>query len=927
MHLSGYERGRSVSWSSFLKARAASLAFLVFALLLGTGSYAIAQTSTPPEITSAGPFTVNEGETAVATLAATDSDTAFGDLTWSTTGGADSSAFSLSSAGVLAFASAKDYEQPDDADSDGAYEVTVQVNDGANTDSADLVVTLGNVIELTALTGPATVDYAENKAVRAGTYSASSEADNDGLSWSLSGDDADDFRIDEPGGVLRFDIDAVSPNLFPSQPDFEAPDDADADGVFEVTVEVGDGTDSHTLDVEVTITDEDEDEAATLTLSTTRPRQGEAVTATLADEDGVTGTPTYVWERSEGRSDWVTISGAIAASYTPDAAVTGHFLRVTASYDDEHGSGHAAEAMSKEVVVAKLLHSLAVTTDDTAEGADWRQFKPTFDARTLHYSVGCNDSDTMSLTLSAQDADARMAVDGVQVGNPGAETATTVSQVVSEDSAVRITLTGSDGGVTTYVVHCIPDRLDEVTTVKRTQTGITEDLIMFPRKKGGSAFLVIIDNNGVPRFIREPDAYDVGLYFRWYRIDEGNEWRYAYGAQQVHTFKVVVLDQNLEMSEDVQTVAPLQTTDFHDYWVLPNGNYLLLAYEPATRDFSFLPFGTHSRSDRVQDSAIQVRTPEGQALYTWNSFDHMGLEDCNVNISDIGDYAHVNSLQMLDDGDIIASFRRCHKILRIDPDEDKVVWRVGPTSMTDEQWEAKDRGPAPFKLIGDPEGEFAGQHAAQLLPNGHLIMFDNGQPTMVNPWTGERKREDNIFGRGVEYAIDAENGEAIFIRDQSLHGTRDFPAGPGGHIDVLSNGDWLVNWGHGVSAAGRKRIDEVATQVDGDTGEEKWSLKVIHNADVDYFGPRQEQAVRAISLNPVALTDVPAPLGAEVIEEESAFSYSTTADRPAVVVAFNRPVVDFAKDAPSVSVTGATIESVSAYRKAGVSAHAYKFVL
>ena len=171
-----------------------------------------------------------KGETAVATLTADDSDTNAGDLIWSKTGGADSGKFSLTSAGVLTFSAAKDYEAPDDADADGTYEVTVQVSDGSETDSADLVVTLENVVELTALSGPATVDYEENRAVRVGAYSASSEADQDGLTWSLSGEDASSFSIDEPEGVLRFDLAVVSPNLFSPQPDYDAPADADSDG-------------------------------------------------------------------------------------------------------------------------------------------------------------------------------------------------------------------------------------------------------------------------------------------------------------------------------------------------------------------------------------------------------------------------------------------------------------------------------------------------------------------------------------------------------------------------------------------------------------------------------------------------------------------------------------------------------------------------
>ena len=110
------------------------------------GTTLTAPTDAPPEI-SALTFTVDEGKTAVATLTAEDQDTAAADLEWSKAGGADAGRFTLSTAGVLAFAAAPDYENPGDADADRTYEVTVQVSDGTHTDTEDVVVTVKNVDE------------------------------------------------------------------------------------------------------------------------------------------------------------------------------------------------------------------------------------------------------------------------------------------------------------------------------------------------------------------------------------------------------------------------------------------------------------------------------------------------------------------------------------------------------------------------------------------------------------------------------------------------------------------------------------------------------------------------------------------------------------------------------------------------------------
>ena len=176
-----------------------------------------------PVITTTSPILVPENETAVATLTASDDDTPIADLTWTipsgADGGADADHFTLSEGGILAFIAAKDYEAPDDADADGTYEVTVQVSDGTETDSADLVVTLENVVELTTFSGPTMVTFAENGATRVATFSYSSDEDRDGIQWTLTaGVDRGHFSLDSPPGALRFALARSPRGSSPSRP-------------------------------------------------------------------------------------------------------------------------------------------------------------------------------------------------------------------------------------------------------------------------------------------------------------------------------------------------------------------------------------------------------------------------------------------------------------------------------------------------------------------------------------------------------------------------------------------------------------------------------------------------------------------------------------------------------------------------------------
>ena len=184
-----------------------------------------------PVITTVGPLNVDENETTVATLSADDEDT--GEvLTWSITGGDDNSHFSLTDAGELTFNDAKDFESLDDTDTDGAYEISVEVNDGTLTTSANLQVQLQGVNEFVPVIstlGPFGV--AEDQ-TEVATLTATHDDDGETLTWSITGGpDEAHFSMDENTGVLSFI----------GVKDYEAPDDTDGDGIYDFMVQVTDG--------------------------------------------------------------------------------------------------------------------------------------------------------------------------------------------------------------------------------------------------------------------------------------------------------------------------------------------------------------------------------------------------------------------------------------------------------------------------------------------------------------------------------------------------------------------------------------------------------------------------------------------------------------------------------------------------------------
>ena len=100
-----------------------------------------------PSFTSPETFGAPENQTAVGTVAASDSDTDDSVTGYAIQGGADASKFSLvivDSTGVLTFASAPNFEAPADADTDGDYVVVVRATSGtgARVKTADQTITV-----------------------------------------------------------------------------------------------------------------------------------------------------------------------------------------------------------------------------------------------------------------------------------------------------------------------------------------------------------------------------------------------------------------------------------------------------------------------------------------------------------------------------------------------------------------------------------------------------------------------------------------------------------------------------------------------------------------------------------------------------------------------------------------------------------------
>ena len=247
-----------------------------------------------------------------------------------------------------------DYETKD------TYMVTVIATDSYG-ESASITVTITVIDENEGpeVTGQDRVEYAEKGEGAVATYTATDPELAGAIEWSLAGDDAGAFEIDEDSGVLTF----------AEVPDYEMAADDDTNNVYAVTV-VATDADGMTTSEEVTVTVTNVDEAGTVTLSAVAPYPGVDLTATHTDPDeGAVGAE-WQWSRSRSKtsSNYADIEDAEAATYSPTSGDVGFYLRATVTYNDGEGEGKSAMATSAHTVQAiNLPNAGPEFTDDDAD--------------------------------------------------------------------------------------------------------------------------------------------------------------------------------------------------------------------------------------------------------------------------------------------------------------------------------------------------------------------------------------------------------------------------------------------------------------------------------------------------------------------------------------------------------------------------------
>lgn len=297
----------------------------------------------------------------------------------------------------------------------------------------------------------------------------------------------------------------------------------------------------------------------------------------------------------------------------------------------------------------------------------------------------------------------------------------------------------------------------EITFLVEPQSGLYDANIFSNVKSPGEAYMSILGPDG--QVLWEIESPGFGTDFKLNR----NGLPTYFGVFQ-QNWKM--LDTNGEI---IRSFIMLNgyTPDEHDFQILPNGNYLLFAYDDQLVDMSQVVDGGNPNA-LVEGFVVQEIDYDNNLIMQWRSWDYLEITDNEEQnlLSDNINAFHINAVEVDVDGHIIISCRHTNEITKYDRNTGVIIWRLSINAS------------GQFDFIGD-EG-FSFQHDCRGLGDDRYLLFDNAN------LTGQESRV-------VEYQLDLENGTATKVWEY-IHPEGIFSSSRGG-CKRLPNGNTIIMWG------------------------------------------------------------------------------------------------------------------------------------
>ena len=213
----------------------------------------------------------------------------------------------------------------------------------------------------------------------------------------------------------------------------------------------------------------------------------------------------------------------------------------------------------------------------------------------------------------------------------------------------------------------------------------------------------------------------------------------------------------------------------------PDGKIAYLSYDLHTIDDP-----TFGPQTRVVGDTIRIWDPAtGTSKEVWNVFNFISTDKrvdwTKPPITSRGswsgfdqkpsvDWTHGNSITIGPRGNYIVSLRHLNQILSIDKTFTKIEWRLG--------------GPNSDYSFPNPSDRFYHQHSAKELPNGHILIYDNGN--------GRPQNEGGEYSRALELSLDDYDMRATKVWEYTYD--KKIFSSSKGNVTRLPNGNSMIGF-------------------------------------------------------------------------------------------------------------------------------------
>ncbi|WP_407309522.1 aryl-sulfate sulfotransferase [Desulfosporosinus sp. SB140] len=225
----------------------------------------------------------------------------------------------------------------------------------------------------------------------------------------------------------------------------------------------------------------------------------------------------------------------------------------------------------------------------------------------------------------------------------------------------------------------------------------------------------------------------------------------------------------------------------HDAIELENGNILVAS------DNNF--------EESVEDYVVEIDRKTGEIVKSWDLLEILPRDKGNAGDWNHHDWFHNNAV-WYDKGtnSITMSGRHKDAIINFDYDTSKLNWILGDPEGWGEEWQKYF-----FKNVtkGDFDWQYE-QHAARILPNGDVFVFDNGTYRSKNEAT--RVSPEDNFSRGVIYRIDTDKMEIEQVWQYGKERGAEFYSPYICNVDYYSDGHYMIHSG-GIATYRGKHTD------------------------------------------------------------------------------------------------------------------------